>query len=873
MKSFKSTILIIFTMVSVFTGFARDRIKPGANGAQIMIDPSAPELEQYAAKELQRYIYLVTGVNAKIVDHLTTSGFVLGGKNSMAGKITGFNGLGAQSYALKRTVDHGKNIVAIAGSDPEGVLYGVYGLLADYYDIGFYLGGDVFPEKKMSLFPEKLEERKTPSMTIRGFTPWTNFPQSDTSYSWEDWKFVIDQTAKMRMNFILVHNYNGEGGHNEPFHNFEWKGKLSRVWMPTAKTGHGWFCPGWDVNQYRFGAADLFDDYDFGSDCGLHNESLTNEQVFQKGVSLFQKVIAYAHLRGVKIGLGLDINLIPGSPGTFYEDMFGAKVSLSPKVEICDGKASDLGLIASRVKQIAKDYPDLDYLLCFQSEGASAEGGDADTEWINIFNSFYNDMKKLSPKTRIAVSGWGIRAAVVNKLPSDVICAPMSAYSDSFYSGAQFGNREYWGCPWLERDGTSSEYYYPYNVHLSSTMKSWQERASNMTGFHCVTWRITDAIEPKMAFVANVPWYGDEHYPDSRSVYREYAVKNYGEKNADSITAIINQNEAFATDWGECYQTPYFTTDKKNGRPHGNGTRDVKIGDMKQFAKARKQIKVIDQCMTTATPAQKERLSLLRCRIAAVRDHIALNYKFQDPIYKDSISGLMQSWVRNFTHRVSDISSLGNIVSLQNRFVQQNYIPEKKKFGFAAPLPENCSLTPIVVSPPTSVLAGQVASVKVRVLDSHDFSAVSAELHWRVAGTKKWKILPMKNRVRAIFIGTIPSAGLVEYYITVNESNRSARFPAEGVLSFVTSGKAVNPPSPPSNLRIVGNKLAWNASPGAFWYKIFRDGKFLTYVAAGTLEFQDLAPDFDGKPLSGVHNYQVTAVDKAGNESLPSKNQ
>ena len=26
-------------------------------------------------------------------------------------------------------------------------------------------------------------------------------------------------------------------------------------------------------------------------------------------------------------------------------------------------------LIAARVKQIAEDYPDLDYLLCFQSEG------------------------------------------------------------------------------------------------------------------------------------------------------------------------------------------------------------------------------------------------------------------------------------------------------------------------------------------------------------------------------------------------------------------------------------------------------------------------------------------------------------------------
>ena len=51
---------------------------------------------------------------------------------------------------------------------------------------------------------------------------------------------------------------------------------------------------------------------------------------------------------------------------------------------------------------------------------------------------------------------------------------PISAYSDSCENGAIYGNREYWGCPWLERDGGSSEYYYPYNMHLSNTIKAWQ---------------------------------------------------------------------------------------------------------------------------------------------------------------------------------------------------------------------------------------------------------------------------------------------------------------------------------------------------------------------------------------------------------------
>ena len=50
----------------------------------------------------------------------------------------------------------------------------------------------------------------------------------------------------------------------------------------------------------------------------------------------------------MKVGLGLDINLIPDD----YQ-----------------AKADDPGVVAARVDQIASDYPDLDYLLCFQSEG------------------------------------------------------------------------------------------------------------------------------------------------------------------------------------------------------------------------------------------------------------------------------------------------------------------------------------------------------------------------------------------------------------------------------------------------------------------------------------------------------------------------
>ena len=177
-------------------------------------------------------------------------------------------------------------------------------------------------------------------------------------------------------------------------------------WPPHAQATHGGSTPGWDPNKYLFSASDLFDDYDFGADCALHNEKLNNKQVFRKGVNEFQRVIAYAHDRGIKIGLGLDINLIPD------------EYQLNP---------NDPKVIGARVKQIESDYPDLDYLLCFQSEGLTGDGALQErAAWRKIFDGFYTGLKKSMPKLRLAVAGWGIKAEDVATLPKDVICAPIS---------------------------------------------------------------------------------------------------------------------------------------------------------------------------------------------------------------------------------------------------------------------------------------------------------------------------------------------------------------------------------------------------------------------------------------------------------------
>jgi Carbohydrate binding module (family 6)/Glycosyl hydrolase family 67 N-terminus len=742
----------------------------------INIGKKATEMELYAAKELQRYIFQLSGQVLPISNNSIKEGFVIGTANSnefivkQLGKekiVT----LGSEGYALQLNT----NKIFIGADTEVGCMYGVYGLLEDYYGIGFYLGHDAIPEKKSFYLPE-VNEIKKPSMRIRGFLPWTNFPQSATVYSWDDWKFIIDQAAKMRMNFIHIHNYNGELGHNEMFHNFTVNGHTSRVWMPTARSGHKWNCPGFDIAKFRFGGEDLFDDYDFGSDCAVHNETLSNEQVFAKGVSLFQRVIAYAHSRGVKMALGLDINLILPEYNTTADD---------PKV------------IEARMQQVLRDYPDLDYLILFISELINNKP-DQLAIWKKTFDGMYAYMKDHYAAGKIAVAGWGLSKEIAASLPPDVIAAPISHYSDGFEDGSIYGNREYWGCPWMERDFSSSEYYYPFNMHLSNTIKAWQAKAKNMTGLYTLTWRLTDAIDPKMTFIAKAPWDDKGKYKTAYDVYYDYALKNYGAGAAPVLTDIINENEPVSCNDAECQPTgkftgkspeqsgyllnmrqfgfksktqtqlyignrytsisgaaiekredadsciawvedsawvrfakipfssdldsfvyytatanPYahiqahidsvkgrmiaFTKVPETGGWHNwrpfttamqpvSGVHDVYIlfrgigNSAEETNKALKQLTTVDEIIAaTKNKTYKRNIQHLRARLEASYQHTQINLHFPAIAKASELPQLFPGWVKNFTHRVTDISSLGNVQSIQNRYVQERYLVKENE--------------------------------------------------------------------------------------------------------------------------------------------------------------------------------------------------
>ena len=907
--------------------------------AQIVIGSHATDMEIYAARELARYLFERTGQAIPIrrdSGPMDTPTFLIGGISTnryvaqlhRKGELNALDSLGSQGYLLK-SFSGRPGILVISGGSPTGTLYGVYGLLTDFYGVSFSFAGDVMPVKKIPLFIPKVNESVTPRQTVRGVLPWTNFPQSATSYSFRDYKYVIDQMAKMRMNLLNLHNYTGDGGHDEMFSDWEWHGILSRVWMATAATGHGWNMPGWKVRKYRFGAGDLFDDYDAGSDCTLHNSGLSNWQTFRKGVSLLQRVIAYAHTRGVRIALGIDIDTLP---------------------LVYNAKVDDPSIVKARTDQIIHDYPHLDYFICYLAEGRPNS-----EQWHRIFNEMYAEFKKKAPQIKIAVSGWGLSKGLVDALPADVIVAPISPYSAGFESGAIYEPHQYWGCPWMERDGDSSLYYYPYNMNLSDTIAAYQRRAPNMTGFQTLTWRLTDAVDAKIEYIAQAPWDIHDHLASSETVYSDYAKADYGAKAAPFITPIINQNEAFATGASECEVTAKFT--------NANRSKDID--------KAKAQLRVIDRCIAQAKdPGDRFRLELLRDRIDAVEAYDELDQNFENTPW-NAMPGAFRRWVHDFTHRVIDISSLGNVVSAENRYVQLRYLPRvtqlREEQDIKAPshvrargdlsgamitwkneeprdalgffvyrdgkritrkrLPPSTTsyhddtggyqtyrvrcavsggLSPmslpssthagrksdipprvIVISPPTSCGLRQNASIEARILSDRTYGSVHALFAYRHFGERRWRTIRMARRCKSIFAVTIPgsmigSAGL-EYYIMASDGVETGRYPvtAPSLCASIILDPAPETriPEKVTGLRRKEGGFVWNPVKGAFWYRIYRStspvfqpgrANYVTYVAGDTTEFKDLDGDFDGETLHGAYYYRITAMTEDGVEGTPS---
>ena len=169
--------------------------KAVATAPIIVVTSELPSpVEQLAAKEIARYLYLRTGrlstaTSVANATSLAADQIVILRKAHPSAADLGRD-LAAQQYRLKTVSEGKRRKLLIVGGDDSGLLYGVYAFL-EKIGIRFYLHQDVIPAEKIELTLPVIDETGKPLFQRRGFNPWGGHAEGIDAWDADEWKAVL----------------------------------------------------------------------------------------------------------------------------------------------------------------------------------------------------------------------------------------------------------------------------------------------------------------------------------------------------------------------------------------------------------------------------------------------------------------------------------------------------------------------------------------------------------------------------------------------------------------------------------------------------------------------------------------------------------
>ena len=505
-----------------------------------IVSPSnATTAESLAAKEVRRYVYLRTGKLLPVVRSENqlpdgTNLIVIGQKDRPAVKtlIDGKPALAAlvdtlepQQYLLRTATFKDQRIVLITGGDSVGTLYAAY-RFAEHLGVRFYLHGDTIPDERIALRLPNLDERGQPLFDRRGIQPFHDFPEGPDWWNADDYKAIIAQLPKLRMNFFGLHTYPQGGVGPEPAvwigmpGDFNEDGTVrfsypSRHFTTANVTGAWGYQPA-KTGDYTFGAAQLFERDDYGPDYmrGMNPwTKLSNDranELFNRMADTLKEAFGYAHTLGIKTCVGTETPLIiPDAVKERIKNL--GKDPNDPAVvqELYEGM----------FRRIAKAYP-LDYYWFWTPEGWT--WGNPKDEQVEAtltdFRAAIAAAKKVNAPFTLATCGWVLgppkdRALFDNTLPKDM---PMSCinrnvgFSPVEPGFARVKGRPKWAIPWLEDDPAM---IIPQLWAGRMRRDAADALAYGCTGLLGIHWR-TRILGPNVSALAHAAWEQRAWNPD-----------------------------------------------------------------------------------------------------------------------------------------------------------------------------------------------------------------------------------------------------------------------------------------------------------------------------------------------------------------------
>ncbi len=285
----KSKLLTVFTIALIVICCNGCEILFGRKIVLIIYPHGASTHEILAAREIRRYVYLRTGKLLEIYEEspdipIKADLIIVSQKDrpivqelSKKAKLgTLLDIIDPEHYLLRTIKQKKRRVLLITSGDTVGVLYGAY-RFAEYFDVRFYLHGDVIPDKRTKFELPDLSENSRPIFAIRGIQPFHDFPEGPDWWNVDDYKAILSQLPKLGMNFFGLHTYPEGNVGPEPT---VWIGlpedvnedgtvKFSYPSRYFTTLEGGWGYTAKKTGDYVYGSSKLFEHNAYGSDVML----------------------------------------------------------------------------------------------------------------------------------------------------------------------------------------------------------------------------------------------------------------------------------------------------------------------------------------------------------------------------------------------------------------------------------------------------------------------------------------------------------------------------------------------------------------------------------------------------------------------------
>ena len=354
----------ILLLLIPLAGFLPSCTQSPSSPVSVVVGPSAPELEQFAASELCGYLEQLFDVRVRPVSEPSASTeavLLLGSPETnpllaQALPAGSFPELTDQGLVL-RTIDlEGRPALVVGGGSPRATLWAVYEL-AERWGVRYLIDRDVLPPKRPFQLPQ-LDAVMEPVFRVRAHPTIQDLVASMEGWGISDFRPLIDQLAKMKFTRINVYAFGWQ-----PYLHWEHKG-IER------SSAHLWYGYHYPITPDTIGRSL------FGNVSQYWNRDLpltsSYPELIEAGQQLVRNLMDHIHKRGMETAYAAPVIDFPPE---FAPLLDGAEQSAQLSgMSVVPGQDTPLedpelfGLSAAVLRATLNSYPKTDVITVFMPE-------------------------------------------------------------------------------------------------------------------------------------------------------------------------------------------------------------------------------------------------------------------------------------------------------------------------------------------------------------------------------------------------------------------------------------------------------------------------------------------------------------------------